>query len=484
VTIYCDNKTALHAVFAPHRQTNNPYKHLQADFDLIICARGLLAQLTPSISVKHEWVKGHYTGSQRTLKHDLNEIADTMAGTLNNTLKNEDKTPPIPHPLYEAELIHNGHIVTSKLDQIVISALHSTPLQHYIIKSAGWSRSTFYAIDWEAHKMAFTHNSRTKRIGVTKLAHGLYHTNQQSNKYYGTTALCPCCGIATETLPHVFSCQSETAKQNRHEACTQLRERLTTLNTPEKITHSMIHGIFAWESCPDPARPQDTPHRGSVHPIDCTLVQAYREQTEIGWEHFLRGRISLKWSRAYQLFHSKPAQEPITAAPWAKQVIIVLWEYSTNIWKFRNGVKHGHTKEEAIEKELESLRQQVNLEFSLYSQDPFIIPSQFRHLFHSTRLADKLQMGRDSLHCWLRTVKEAKRHQSNFQASLTKISGRLFGQWKLRKKHASMPPSAQQTTSIENAHTSLDTATRPPVSFIQVSTPLPEDLLIHEIDHG
>jgi hypothetical protein len=35
VTIYCDNEAALNEVFATPRRTNNSYKHLQVDLDLL-----------------------------------------------------------------------------------------------------------------------------------------------------------------------------------------------------------------------------------------------------------------------------------------------------------------------------------------------------------------------------------------------------------------------------------------------------------------
>lgn len=59
--------------------------------------------------------------TQATLKHNLNDIADDLAGSGNN--------PPILHPLYEAELVHNNSTVTSKLQQIVTAAIHTATLQ-------------------------------------------------------------------------------------------------------------------------------------------------------------------------------------------------------------------------------------------------------------------------------------------------------------------------------------------------------------------
>jgi hypothetical protein len=208
---------------------------------------------------------------------------------------------------------------------------------------------------------------------------------------YGTTDLCPCCKDTTETMSHVFSCPAPEANQARIELRAQRETTLKQINTPIKILQAIIHGLQEWETnMHTPTATFKAPFRGSVLPADCTLVQAYQEQSkEIGWDHFLRGRISTKWSRAYQLYLYKPDQELPKTTPWVKQVITAIWHYSSSIWKFCNGIKYGHTKEEAIEKELADLHHQVSNEYALYTKDPFIISSQYRYLFDNKDLQDR-----------------------------------------------------------------------------------------------
>ncbi len=42
------------------------------------------------ITIVAQWVKGHYTGKDREYKHDLNDIADSLATSFNRR----------PHPHY------------------------------------------------------------------------------------------------------------------------------------------------------------------------------------------------------------------------------------------------------------------------------------------------------------------------------------------------------------------------------------------------
>jgi hypothetical protein len=335
-TIYCDNATALKEVFATPRKTNNPFKQLQSDIDLITCARDPLLQLSTHIEVKKEWVKGHYTGPNPKLKHQLNKMADHPAGSFNANTRNPNKHQPLLPPMYEAELEHNNALVTSWLQHIVTTSLHTEPLLRHITKSAGWLPSVCDKIDWEAYKRAFHRHSRVHRISLMKLAHGLWHTNRQAHKMYGTTDQCPCCKEAEETLAHVFTCLSPDVVQKRNAQRIILQTKLERIRTPTKIQHAILDGIQQWESATNSlTHVIQAPYSGTVLPTDCILVQAFLEQSnEIGWDHLLRDRLSLKWSKAYQFYCTKPHQELVSATPWATQLIMHLWEYSFELWKF------------------------------------------------------------------------------------------------------------------------------------------------------
>jgi hypothetical protein len=66
---HCDNKGVLREVFSPQTPTISQF--LQTDKDLVIIAK-LLVTLLP-IAIIAERVKGHYTGDNRELKHNLND---------------------------------------------------------------------------------------------------------------------------------------------------------------------------------------------------------------------------------------------------------------------------------------------------------------------------------------------------------------------------------------------------------------------------
>ena len=74
------------------------------------------------------------------------------------------------------------------------------------------------------------------------------------------------------------------------------------------------------------------------------LIQAISEQEKIGWGHALRGRISVTWGEIQGLEDEKQGRKKRSGI--MAIMITQLWEAMHNIWKFRNGVQHGVTREE------------------------------------------------------------------------------------------------------------------------------------------
>ncbi len=126
-------------------------------------------------------------------------------------------------------------------------------------------------------------------------------------------------------------------------------------------------------------------------------------------------------------------------------MVKALWEYSISVWKFRSGEVYGHTIEEGKEKERSNLQHRVEIEYGLYAEDPFLVSPQFATLFTKKTLQVRRDMDRDSLACWLRSVEEAKRHQSVFRQSL----GKITKYFKPKQKSPNPPTSSGLATSTQ-----------------------------------
>ncbi len=151
------------------------------------------------------------------------------------------------------------------------------------------------------------------------------------------------------------------------------------------------------------------------------MLEAYSHQETLGWEAFLRGRISSKWQLAYATDQFTPAQ----SLKWAGQLIGYLLHYSQQLWNFRCGVVHGATLEESRQKHRSSLISLVQTAFEEFTLDPFHIPSNWRRLFQRP-LPALLLSDSDTLSCWLRSYSEAVQQQDLIEASAKRSQRNLF----------------------------------------------------------
>jgi hypothetical protein len=368
------------------------------------------------MKVKHSWVKGHYKGAPK-LEHLLNIQADKLATHFNAIRRQQPiSTPPLP-PTHEIELFQDHAQITSRVSRMIIAAQHTPAIEAHIRKRANWSLSTFESVDWEAHALAMSSYKRVTQLCIVKLAHGLYHTKRESKKMYGTTDTCPCCNRSSETQSHVFRCQESVTSANRA-AAKSILEKSLLANTPKALVTILLHGIQQWEMLEDSANTPTPLYRGSVVPSDIALVQAFHSQSTIGWDQLLRGRLSIHWSRAYTLLLHHQSN---SLTHWAKTVISQLWTYSMSLWKFRNGIVHGHTAEETKCKEADALWHRIKEEYASYLADKYIVSPQYSFLFTNRTLQETLSMDRDSMSSWLRTVVIARENQMIFRSSLPTI---------------------------------------------------------------
>jgi hypothetical protein len=126
-------------------------------------------------------------------------------------------------------------------------------------------------------------------------------------------------------------------------------------------------------------------------------------------EPVLRGRISSHWKNAFS--DDDSAANCKKHSKWAGQLVSHLLNYSQQLWIFRCGVVHGHTKEEHRQWNKEDLQNHIRAAYDEYEHDPFCIPHDWRRLF--SRPVDLLlTLDRGSLMCWLRSFSKARQLQA------------------------------------------------------------------------
>ncbi len=130
---------------------------------------------------------------------------------------------------------------------------------------------------------------------------------------------------------------------------------------------------------------------------------------------------------------------------------IFLFHYPTapSLWKFRNGVVHGHNVEEEEKKKRESLHTKVTNAYMAYNANKFIVSRHLSTMFDKP-LPCILKSDTDYLQCWLHSYDEAIKTQQEFrrrQSDATKI---FFKPRKRESLNHSNTPLQSQTDSPHN----------------------------------
>merc|ERR1712115_479715 len=97
----------------------------------------------------------------------------------------------------------------------------------------------------------------------------------------------------------------------------------------EIMTHYLRHWFQA----------KDTSYTHRLIPtinINRSLLHNIKNQTEIGWDHFIRGKIAISWSKTQTMY--KPNTKHHT---WRKKLITFLIQASNKIWEIRNLLNFG-----------------------------------------------------------------------------------------------------------------------------------------------
>jgi hypothetical protein len=441
-TIYCDNQGAITNVFTPQLDAGI-YPLLAPDYDLLGIARDLMKHIL--FTIMPEYVKFHYTGNNRQLKHLLNEEADDLANSYRENPHPlfSPSAQPTFHPKQVATIQSNDTTITSKLSITIYSNIYSPLIKDTICKNAGLTSAQFDRIDWNAHEIAYKTLSRYKKISVSKHLHNLWHTASRAHRISAdNSAACHLCHHPMETSAHVLTCPATSATLFRLQAFTTFRESLAHLELPESFYTTCQHGIdyFTTSLQTGAATKPRPPTANSIHPMHWLLSQAYNDQSNIGWHNFLRGRLSPHWGTALTFHATNNPTTHYTSQHMTKAIIISLWEYSLNVWEFRNGELHGHSAAEQKLRTLVSLQLRVRQQFEAYTLDPSIVHASDRFLFSRTPVNRRITHNVDTLTCWLSSVEIARQRQSSYIQHLQWSSARFFAPFFLaRRTHTDGP---------------------------------------------
>ena len=387
---YCDNEGLIKKLHYLHNHPNAIYEScLHSDWD-VFSAVHRLSQLFPDLpSINH--IKGHQDRYSETLDlaAQLNVEADALATSAMAHLGRP--YPLVPFDPSNGVMFHiRGATITRRFDQAVHSAVHLPPLCSHYCNKFKWTQDTFYSIDWDSFSSVYTKYTRTRtffhKFGWKQLPVGsLLHEWRFCHDHR-----CPSCSSDLEDDDHLFQCEHHARASWRSSLFRQILNRFESFLDPTLLVIIRI-GLTSYFTDCHPDFHLHFPEGYSTTPY----AQLIDQQSQIGWGHFLRGKLSYEWG-TLQHIHASRYNLHSESKGWIPTLIRLFASESFRLWELRNGCRHGTDASSRAFASAELAKRQLTALYSLKEQ---MLP-QDRIIFRSS-LATHLTETTQQIRSWI-----------------------------------------------------------------------------------
>jgi len=382
----CDNLEAVNRYnTALRRHTTDFGKH---DMDIHLA----LADNQSNIPPRHaKWIKGHQDESTDDADLSLDARLNIDVDALANKLYSESPSflPPPP----TTSLYHGHSPITWNVRRFLERHHGANQLRQYILsKHENWTDDTFDSIAWQSFQSALNKLQEYEKTRIIKFANRWSATASRRNDWdRSVDQRCPNCRRSDrlpspyiETENHILRCQHDQLHATRYTALAKLESTMAVISTPRDVSTAIIYGLRSWMENeryngiePDIEWPPPT---FDYHPTHhAPIQQAFEQQCEIGWDEFLRGRISSKWGATVnEYYRNMNLNQYHSDKTWETKVIHSTWQIFLQTWQARNNLLHGADDTENRAIQSRDIDQQIR---NAYRLDRECIAPQHQGLF-------------------------------------------------------------------------------------------------------
>ena len=201
------------------------------------------------------------------------------------------------------------------------------------------------------------------------------------------TADRPHCG-AFEDAPHVLLCPGQGTSALWNKSLTSLSNWMTLVQTAPCIMEAILIGLNNWRLG------YTTPF-----PNDRLIRVALAQQTDIGWNLFLKGWLSIEWETAQQSHYSS-LHLLRTGQKWITHLICHCCNIAWDLWEHRNDTLHEQENIVSSQQDL-CLRLNITRLYGRISQFQLSVCDQY---LIQILLIDLLKKSRTYKEGWLRSA--------------------------------------------------------------------------------
>lgn len=391
-THWCDNKSVVkHSKHCLDYEGWYPNDSLKSDWDILqqITESFKAAQQTPTVS----WVKSHQDDHRAfedlPLNAQLNCLADAAADQylVNHA---DDQSTVHRFPVNKAQVHMPDGTCTYKLPRTIRNARTEPPLIAKMLKdNPAWDHNTLNQIDWTAHGRA---NSRheARKVTLTKYLHNILAVGSHVHRYdIKHDHCCPTCSQPQEDQHHLYTCPDPTRGLWRATMRKAIRLKLDKMTTHETIKHIILDGIILHFSG----------HQPNPNQYPAAYQHIVTSQNEIGWDNFLKGRLSLHFA-TMQEYHIKAMGDSATiknGTAWSTQLATMIIEQWFLLWKQRNDDRHGKDLEARIKAQTDQIRREVEQLYERAAE----VPEKVINSVFKCDLDTQLRKSHSELIAWL-----------------------------------------------------------------------------------
>ena len=360
---------------------------------------------------RFQHVKSHQDDTtdleQLSFPAQVNVLCDEMATTQLLSQQSQADQRSLPCPLtprhLPIELAYRGQIISSHYVRRLREAICLDRHRLFLQTKYKWDDVSWDAIAWESFAQCANKSRLSHASFRSKLVHNWLHLGDQRSKFGASdaprTRNCPYCQLP-EDFRHFLTCLDPRALKVRYDASAALRKALD--GSPCAI--AMFDAVKQWTLHPDDPVTLPPNLRNCPGSVDCAL----RTQCSIGWPHFFRGFISIKWGNIVTRLDSTSLDDRRSRATRSlTKAISSVQIYSYALWTGRNAVLH-EASESSMAIVHASLNHSISQLYSLQSSFSAILQSYFR-----LPLADRLRQSPRQRQRWLRLVKLATSHATS-----------------------------------------------------------------------
>jgi hypothetical protein len=337
IQIYCDNKKLIRNLkhYMKYNMTVND--HNKPDYDIIIEIVTLIKELRHSyntISIHYVKSKKADEDSETRISHEtqMHRVAHKLA----QQAKDMRDVQYMPMPHNRVNLTINEHYVNANVCKVAKKCHSSINARKFLQAKYEWDDETTDNIWWNVHAKSLQKLELHNRIRINKFIHNHCSTNSRDHLHYKhKPEVCNTCSHSEETEDHILQCQTFPRRKLRKlwiKDILDVDKKIIPLN----IRKAISLGIKGWlEKSPINEETLDT--------FSNKIQLAFRHQSMIGWDHFVRGRISITWGN---LINDTITKQEFDAEKWGTKIIDINFKYLLLFWEHRCLNEHGTTGDE------------------------------------------------------------------------------------------------------------------------------------------